>query len=240
MSQQREHPVDVRLANLESRLGEVESQAKADGRGWVARFGKGQIMLGCVTGMFSVATALFGTWAYLVRAPHVILSFHDNIEARWSSQERRLSFDCYLVADNSNGTAADTLQAVRAELRTQTGATLRLGRIELKNDNASLPTPFFVVKERESLPLRVTLTLTLTPEAEQLVREVGLYRLVVQFNAKASRLEPPAQTYCFYLGKNAADHLLESGQLLPDPEESCDAESRVAGIQDPGQTTAHR
>jgi hypothetical protein len=240
MSQEQERPVVVRLADLENRLGELNSQAGTGGKGWVGRFGKGQVVAGSLTGMFSVVTALFGLWAYLVRAPHVVLSFHHNIEARWNTEGRQLSFECYLVADNSDGTAADTLQAVRADLQTQTGATLRLGRIELKNDTASLSTPFFVVKERESLPLRVTLTSTLTPEMEQLVREVGLYRLVVHFKARGSRLEPPAQTYCFYLGKNAADYLLENGQLLPDPEESCDARIRLAGAQEAEAKTARR
>jgi|SRR5215203_2594261 len=241
MSQTRGRRVFARLADLETALDRLDSRTEAEAKGWIGRFGKGQVVAGSVACMFSVATALFGFWAYLVRAPNVVLSFHDNIEARWNTEGRQLSFDCYLVADNSDGTAADTLQALRAELiTTKTGAKLRLDKIELKNDNSSLSTPFFVVKERESLPLRVTLTSTLTPEKEHSMSETGIYKLVLQFKARRSRLEPPMQTFCFYLGQNAADYLLEHGQLLPDPEESCDPRLGLAGMQGAEATIARR
>jgi hypothetical protein len=228
MSQEQQDPVVARLTTLESRLGEVEEQAGEQAKGWMGRFSKGQVVIGFVTGLFSVGTVLFGWYASIVRAPSVELSFHNNIEARWDAKERRLSFDCYLLADNTKGTAGDTLQAVRAALRNEGGAMLRLGKIELKDDSTEHPTPFFVVKEGQSIPVRVTVASTLTPETEPLVRQVGLYTLVLEFKAKTSLLTSPAQTYCFYLGKNAADYLVENGQLLPEPQEPCDARLQLA------------
>jgi hypothetical protein len=220
MGKRQNNPVATRIAVLESRLGFVESQASTPQRGWAARFGRASVIVGCLTGALAGAAAFNGLWQQLNVAPDVRLAFAgDNIEVRWDTQARLLSFDCWLLAENA-GRADDYLQA-RARLTTATGITLAFRQIAMKEQGADAPRPFFRASPGRKTEVRVTLTTSaLDANSEQIFREVGLHRLILDFEGPLSHLTQ-TMTNCFWFGKTTASDLASNGSLPIARDDRC-------------------
>jgi hypothetical protein len=220
MGKRQQNADTSRMAVLESRLGFVERQASTQPSGWAARFGRASVIVGCLTGAIAGTGALLGLWQQLIVVPDVRLAFAgDNIEVRWDTQARLLSFDCWLLAENA-GRADDILQA-RARLRTATGTTLAFHRIAMKEQGAGDARPFFRASPGRKTEVRVTLTTSaLDTDSEQIFREAGLHMLILDFEGPLSHLTQ-TMTHCFWFGKTTASDLASNGSLPIARDDRC-------------------
>jgi len=221
-------PTHTKLARLQDRLDAMESEAKKEEQGWVGRFGRAGIIVGCVAGVLGGIGAGLGLYQGLVVTPHVQLVFlGDNIEAHWDTQAKRLSFDCWLVATN-DGRADDTLRAAAARLWTAKGEKLAFPQIVIKERGDGVPRPLFHLDPNKQLDVLVTVTSVLDDQGEQAFRELGLYKLVLDFEAPVSHLRQ-SMTHCFWFREQAAGDLTSTGSLALVREDSCEELLKAAG-----------
>ena len=221
-------PTHTKLARLQDRLDAMESEAKKEERGWIARFNRAGIVVGCIAGALGGIGAVVGLLQILFVYPHVQLVFlGDNIEAHWDTQAKRLSFDCWLVATN-DGRADDTLRAAAARLWTAKGEKLAFPQIVIKERGDGVPRPLFHLDPNKQLDVLVTVTSVLDDRGEQAFRELGLYKLVLDFEAPVSRLRQ-SMTHCFWFREQAAGDLTSTGSLALVREDSCEELQKAAG-----------
>lgn len=198
-----------------------QEEQKEQGGGWIGRWERAGIIVGCLAGVLGCVGAAFGLYQGFVVAPHVQLVFlGDNVEARWDTQARRLSFDLWIVATN-DGRADDTLRAAAARLLTAKGEALAFRQIVIKERGDGVPRPVFHLDPNKQLDVLVTVTSVLDPRGEQSFRELGLYKLVLDFEAPVSRLKQ-RMTHCFWFREQASDDLTANGSLALVREDSCE------------------
>jgi hypothetical protein len=224
-------PTHTKLERLQDRLEAMESQASKDEQGWVGRFGRAGIVVGCLAGLLGgvgAGIALYKDLKNLILHPHVQLVFlGDNIEAHWDTQAKRLSFDCWLVATNDGG-ADDTLRAAAARLWTAKGETFSFPHIVIKERGDGVPRPVFHLDPNKQLDVLVTVTSVLDDRSEQAFRKLGVYKLVLDFEAPVSRLHQ-SMTHCFSFREQAAGELTSLGSLALWREDSCEELQKAAG-----------
>jgi hypothetical protein len=226
--EQQPTPVHAQIADLEGRLDAVESQASKEEQGWIGRFGRAGIVVGCLGGALGAVGAAIGLYQGMFVAPHVQLVFlGDNIEAHWDTHARRLSFDCWIVATN-DGRADDTLRAAAARLWTAKGETLAFRQIVIKERGDGVARPVFHLDPNKQLDVLITVTSVLDNDGERSFRELGLYKLVLDFEAPVSRLRQQ-MTHCFWFREQAAGDLATNGSLALVREDSCEELQQGAG-----------
>jgi len=219
--EQQPAPAHRQIADLEGRLDAMESQTSEDEKGWIGRFGRAGTVVSCIAGVVGLVAGGIGYIQGLVAAPHVQLVFlGDNIEAHWDTQAKRLSFDCWLVARN-DGHADDTLRAAAARLWTAKGDTLAFKQIVIKERGDGVPRPVFHLDPNKQLDVLVTVTSVLDNKGEQSFRELGLYKLTLDFEAPVSHLRQ-SMTHCFSLHGETAGDLTTNGSVALVREDSCE------------------
>ena len=223
MAKKQSSPVGTPIAIIERRRGFVESQASPETRGWTARFGRAQVIVACFATALAAAGSGIGLWRQLAGAPppDVRLAFlGDNIEVRWDTAARQLSFDCWLLAQNAGG-ADDVLQA-RATLKTGTGHTVEVfRRIAVKGQGSGDSLQFFKAAAGSTVEVRVTLTMPAPDGAgEQTLRQEALHMLVLDFEDPFSHLKK-TMTHCFWYGKNVAGELASNGSAAITRDDRC-------------------
>jgi hypothetical protein len=216
-----------RVDGLDSRLQAIERREEDERKGWVSRFARLGIIVGCLGGIVGGAYTGVSMYNEVFAKANIVLIPGDRLMVSRPATPSPLTFS-FGVALHNKGNAPGALRTSEAQLEIPTiEASQRLPPITLspirfteKGADVVLP---FSIKANEPRDVMVEAKLPHTSDLNTLLANRGLYSLVLRVTA------PDAEQkirYCFWLGEGSADQLKQGYVTFDSSDPRCSTTSK--------------